>query len=92
MGVIRDLVARLKDFTGGQVGAYDRSVNADLIFPTLRELCNQAHDIYTVDGVGPDAIVGLVMNVQSVPSKGMAMMQITVFRSAGPLTVARQTG
>src|SRR5262249_4421438 len=82
MGVIRDLVARLKDFTGGRVGAYDRSVNADLIYPTLRELCNQAHDIYTVDGVGPDAIVGLVMNVQSVPSKGMAMMQITVYGTA----------
>ena len=82
MGVIRDLVARLKDFTGGRVGAYDRSVHADLIFPTLRDLCNQAHEIYTVDDVGPDAIVGLVMNVQSVPSKGMAMMQITVYGTA----------
>ena len=82
MGVIRDLVARLKDFTGGRVGAYDRSVNGDLIFPTLRELSNQAHEIYTVEGVGPDAIVGLIMNVQSVPSKGMAMMQITVYGTA----------
>src|SRR5574340_1776248 len=57
MGVIRDLVARLKDFTGGRVGAYDRSVSKDLIFPTLRDLSDQAHDIYTMDGVAPDAIV-----------------------------------
>jgi uncharacterized protein YbjQ (UPF0145 family) len=82
MGVIRDFVARLKDFTGGRVGAYDRSVSKDLIFPTLRDLSDQAHDIYTVNNVPPDAIVGLMMNVQSVPSKGMAMMQITVYGTA----------
>lgn len=82
MGVIRDFVARLKDFTGGRVGAYDRSVSKDLIFPTLRDLSDQAHDIYTVDDVPPDAIVGLMMNVQSVPSKGMAMMQITIYGTA----------
>ena len=82
MGVIRDFVARLKDITGGRVGAYDRSVSKDLIFPTLRDLSDQAHDIYTVNNVPPDAIVGLMMNVQSVPSKGMAMMQITVYGTA----------
>jgi len=82
MGVIRDLVARFKDFTGGRVGSYDRSVHADLIYPTLRELCNQARDTYTVDGVGPDAIVGLVMDVKPAPSNDMAMMQIIAYGTA----------
>ncbi len=82
MGVLRDLIARLKDLTGGRVGAYDRSVNSDLIFPALRELSDQAHDIYTIDGVSPDAIMGLVMDVQSVSSKGMAMQQITAYGTA----------
>ena len=79
MGVFRDFIARLKDLTGGRVGAYDRSVNVDLIVPALRELSDQAHDIYTVDGIAPDAIMGLVMDVQSVSSTGVAMMQITVY-------------
>ena len=79
MGVFRDFIARLKDLTGGRVGAYDRSVNVDLIVPALRELSDQAHEIYTVDGIAPDAIMGLVMDVQSVSSTGMAMMQITVY-------------
>lgn len=82
MGIFRDWIARLKDLTGGRVGAYDRSVSKDLIFPTLRDLSDQAHDIYTVNNVPPDAIVGLMMNVQSVPSKGMAMMQITIYGTA----------
>lgn len=82
MGIFRDWIARFKDLTGGRVGAYDRSVSKDLIFPTLRDLSDQAHDIYTVNDVPPDAIVGLMMNVQSVPSKGMAMMQITVYGTA----------
>lgn len=82
MGLFRDFVARLKDFTGGRVGAYDRSVNGDLIFPALRELSDQAHDIYTVGEEAPDAIMGLVMDVQSVSSKGMAMMHITVYGTA----------
>lgn len=82
MGVFRDFIARLKDLTGGRVGAYDRSVSADLIVPALRELSDQAHDIYTVDGIAPDAIMGLVMDVQSVSSTEMAMMQITVYGTA----------
>ena len=82
MGIFRDWIARLKDLTGGRVGAYDRSVSKDLVFPTLRDLSDQAHDLYTVNNVPPDAIVGLMMNVQSVPSKGMAMMQITVYGTA----------
>ena len=82
MGMFRDWVARLKDLIGGRVGAYDRSVNADLIFPALRELSDQAHDIYTIDGVAPAAIMGLVMDLQSVSSKGMAMQQITAYGTA----------
>ena len=80
MGVFRDVLARIKDFFGGNVGTYNNSVHTDLIIPALRELSDLAHHIYGSELHGaPDAILGFVMNVQPLSSKGMSMMQVTMF-------------
>ncbi len=83
MGVLRDVMARVKDFFGGNVGTYNNSVYADLILPAMRELSDRAHDIYTSDVYGaPDAILGFSMSVIPVSSKGMSMMQATMYGTA----------
>ena len=83
MGFFRDFFARLRDFAGGTVRSYGKSAHNDLIFPALRELSNQAHDLYTTEEWGPpDAIFGLVVDVQSVSSKNMAMMHVTTYGTA----------
>jgi len=54
-----------------------------LIGPALKEMSDRAHDIYTSDLYGgPDAIVGFSMDVDSMSSKGMSMMQVTMYGTA----------
>lgn len=79
MGVVRDLVARVKDFFGGNVGSYNSSVYEDLILPSMRELSDRSHETYYSDLHGsPDCIMGFTMNVYPLSSKGMSMMQATL--------------
>lgn len=80
MGVFRDVIARIKDFMGGNVGSYNNSVYSDLILPALRELSDRAHEIYQSDALGPpDAITGFSMEVVPLSSKNMSMMQVTLY-------------
>ena len=80
MGVFRDVIARIKDFMGGNVGSYNNSVYSDLIVPALRELSDRAHDVYGSDELGaPDAITGFSMEVVPLSSKNMSMMQVTLY-------------
>jgi uncharacterized protein YbjQ (UPF0145 family) len=83
MGWFRDIMAKISDFFGGNVSTYSASVQKRLIGPALKEMSDFAHDLYTSDIYGgPDAIVGYSMDVDSMSSKGMSMMQVTMFGTA----------
>lgn len=79
MGVVRDIIARIKDFFGGNVGSYNSSVYEDLILPSMREMSDRSHETYYSDLHGsPDCIMGFTMSVLPLSSKGMSMMQATL--------------
>lgn len=79
MGVVRDLIARVKDFFGGNVGSYNSSVYEDLILPAMREMSDRSHETYHSERLGaPDCIMGFTMKVLPLSSKGMSMMQATL--------------
>lgn len=102
MGWFRDILAKLNDFFSGNVGTYNSSVQSRLIVPALREMSDRAHELYASDLDGaPDAIVGFAMAVTPMSSKGMSMMQVTMYgtvvklhkvpdRTAGDTTLAPQ--
>ena len=83
MGWFRDLIARVWDFFGGNVGTYNRSVHRRLIKPALQELSDMACELYRDARRGPpDAIVGFTMSVQPMGAKGMSMMKVTMYGTA----------
>jgi uncharacterized protein YbjQ (UPF0145 family) len=94
MGVVRDIIARIKDFFGGNVGSYNSSVYEDLILPSMREMSDRSHETYSSDLYGaPDCIMGFTMSVLPLSSKGMSMMQATLVGTVCKLheVVAPQT-
>lgn len=66
----RDLFARIRDFFGGAVKSYDKPVYRDLIIPCLRDLSDQAYELYGT----PDVVIAVSYDVNSIGGKGMSMM------------------
>ncbi len=77
----RDVFARIRDLLGGAVKSYDKPVYRDLIIPCLRDLSDQAHELYdvpdTVPAVGPDVVIGVSYEVNHISGKGMSMMAVS---------------
>jgi uncharacterized protein YbjQ (UPF0145 family) len=73
----RDVIARMHDFLGGAVKSYDKPVYKNLIIPCLRDLSDQAHDLYDTPEEGPDVVIGVSYEVTHISGKGMSMMAVS---------------
>jgi len=69
----RDLLARIRDFFGGPVKSYDKPVHRDLIIPCLRDLSDQAYELYGT----PATVIGVSYEVNNIGGKGMSMMAVS---------------
>lgn len=75
LGTVRDYFARVMDIVGGRVLTYDKPARKAMerVFDSLQD---QAWSL------GADAVIGVVVAVSPVPSKGMSMTQVLGFGTA----------